>query len=157
MSAVVANPLAAPASVVVPPVAAVGAGGVVGPVADDVDDAGDQQAADDGIYNDDDGEGYGDEDGDFDGDDEDEEDDDEVEYIVSHRVVPGDAASSGAAGGSGQRVLYRVHWRGTAPTDDEWFDRVSVGIAVQRSALRSKRWRSGGRIGVALPSFLPAG
>lgn len=53
---------------------------------------------------------------------------DEVEYIVSHRLVPGTGSSSGSGsdGGASGTVLYRVHWRGTAPTDDEWFDREDL-------------------------------
>jgi hypothetical protein len=44
---------------------------------------------------------------------------DEIEYIVSHKVV------SNLPGGPFS-VLYKVHWKGTASTEDEWFNREDL-------------------------------
>lgn len=60
-----------------------------------------------------------------DGDDGDAGDEDAgadtIERIVAHRVVHGPVAPDGAPGRAS--LLYKVHWVGSTPDEDEWFSR----------------------------------
>ena len=46
------------------------------------------------------------------------DDDGDVECIVDRRVLN--------AGGSGERVLLKVRWRGASAAEDEWFPREDL-------------------------------
>jgi len=79
-------------------------------------------------------------------------DDDEVECIVSHRVLA--VATDGDGGGGGDtastsRVLYQVHWRGSLPSEDEWFDRDDLLVDFPRAvAAYEAKLRRGGSVPV---------